>query len=86
MVPVHHMEAHALTARLPQLSRDTPPQFPFLVLLISGGHALLALASDIDQYALLGSTVDNSPGEALDKVTPHCTPTTLVIQINFLLH
>jgi len=67
MVPVHHMEAHALTARLPQLSRDTPLQFPFLVLLISGGHALLALASDIDQYVLLGSTVDNSPGEALDK-------------------
>ena len=58
------MEAHALTARLthPHLT-----QFPFLVLLISGGHCLLALATDIDQYALLGSSIDNSPGECLDK-------------------
>ena len=64
MIPVHHMEAHALTARMvsPQLT-----QFPLLVLLISGGHCLLALATDIDQYHLLGSSIDNSPGEALDK-------------------
>jgi len=62
MVPVHHMEAHALTARM-----ITPVMFPFLVLLISGGHCLLALARDIDNYELLGSSVDNSPGEALDK-------------------
>ena len=64
LIPVHHMEAHALTARLthPDLT-----QFPFLVLLISGGHCLLALATDIDQYSLLGSSIDNSPGECLDK-------------------
>ena len=64
MIPVHHMEAHALTARF---THPVATQFPFLVLLISGGHCLIALASDIDQYALLGSTIDNSPGECLDK-------------------
>ena len=62
MIPVHHMEAHALTARL-----VTPVQFPFLVLLISGGHCLLALATGLDQYSLLGTGIDDSPGEALDK-------------------
>ena len=62
MIPVHHMEAHALTARL-----VTPIQFPFLVLLISGGHCLLALATALDQFTLLGTAIDDSPGEALDK-------------------
>ena len=62
MIPIHHMEAHALTARL-----LTPVQFPFLVLLISGGHCLLSLATDIDQFELLGTSIDDSPGEALDK-------------------
>ena len=65
MIPVHHMEAHALTARM--IDKTNKTQFPFLVLLISGGHCLLALATDIDQYQLLGSSVDNSPGECLDK-------------------
>jgi len=62
MIPVHHMEAHALTARM-----VTPVRFPFLVLLISGGHCLLALAKDIDSYELLGTSINDSPGEALDK-------------------
>ena len=72
LIPVHHMEAHALTARLPgtahppsietaEHSSDisaTTVQFPFLVLLISGGHCLLALATDIDQFQVLpGPTV-----------------------------
>ena len=57
------MEAHALTARL---LHPLPP--PFLVLLISGGHCLLSLCSDIDRFFLLGQTWDNSPGEALDKI------------------
>ena len=63
LIPVHHMEAHALTARMerPHLA------FPFLVLLISGGHCLLAHCRDIDQFTLLGSSIDDSPGEALDK-------------------
>ena len=64
IIPIHHMEAHALTARL--TSRDQV-NFPFLVMLISGGHCLLALARDIDDYKLLGTSVDSSPGECLDK-------------------
>ena len=64
MIPIHHMEAHALTARM--IDPDNT-KFPFLVLLISGGHSILALATDIDEYKLLGYTVDNSPGECLDK-------------------
>ncbi|OQR90974.1 O-sialoglycoprotein endopeptidase [Achlya hypogyna] len=61
---VNHLEAHALVPRL--LNRDIP--FPFLVLLVSGGHCSLVLAKDIGSYDVLGSTVDDSVGEAFDKV------------------
>ena len=64
IIPIHHMEAHALTARL---TSQEEIKFPFLVMLISGGHCLLALARDIDDYKLLGTTIDSSPGECLDK-------------------
>ena len=64
IIPIHHMEAHALTARL---TSETNINFPFLVMLISGGHCLLALARDIDDYKLLGTSIDCSPGECLDK-------------------
>lgn len=43
-------------------------EFPFLVLLASGGHCLLAIARDIDDFLLLGSSQDIAPGEAYDKV------------------
>ena len=49
IIPVHHMEAHALTARMVQQI-----QFPFMVFLVSGGHCLLAMAEDVDKYKLLG--------------------------------
>ncbi|XP_051937899.1 tRNA N6-adenosine threonylcarbamoyltransferase, mitochondrial [Hippocampus zosterae] len=62
-IPVHHMEAHALTVRLLQ-----PVPFPFLVLLISGGHSLLAVARGVDDFLLLGHTLDEAPGDTLDKV------------------
>ncbi|XP_076011871.1 tRNA N6-adenosine threonylcarbamoyltransferase, mitochondrial isoform X2 [Genypterus blacodes] len=62
-IPIHHMEAHALTARLLQ-----PVAFPFLVLLISGGHSLLAVARGVDDFLLLGQTLDEAPGDTLDKV------------------
>lgn len=62
-IPVHHMEAHALTVRMTQ-SLD----FPFLVLLISGGHALLAVARGVDDFLLLGRSLDEAPGDTLDKV------------------
>uniref|UniRef100_A0A2A4IW70 N(6)-L-threonylcarbamoyladenine synthase n=1 Tax=Heliothis virescens TaxID=7102 RepID=A0A2A4IW70_HELVI len=63
LIPVHHMEAHALVARM---FHDV--QFPFLVLLISGGHCLLSLVKDVNDFELLGKGLDNAPGEVLDKV------------------
>ncbi|XP_059080350.1 tRNA N6-adenosine threonylcarbamoyltransferase, mitochondrial-like [Tigriopus californicus] len=62
LIPIHHMEAHALTARMIEEIK-----FPFMVLLISGGHCLLAIAEDIGRFKLLGQSSDNSPGEVLDK-------------------
>lgn len=63
IIGVHHMEAHALVARLTE--RDL--QFPFMALLISGGHNLLILARDLGQYIQLGTTIDDAIGEAYDK-------------------
>ncbi|XP_020260771.1 probable tRNA N6-adenosine threonylcarbamoyltransferase, mitochondrial [Asparagus officinalis] len=63
IIGVHHMEAHALVARL----MDKDLQFPFLALLISGGHNLLILARDLGHYVQLGTTIDDAIGEAYDK-------------------
>ncbi|XP_047951400.1 probable tRNA N6-adenosine threonylcarbamoyltransferase, mitochondrial [Salvia hispanica] len=63
IIGVHHMEAHALVARLVQ--RDL--QFPFIAFLISGGHNLLVLARDLGHYIQLGTTIDDAIGEAYDK-------------------
>ncbi|KAJ1948506.1 Mitochondrial tRNAs modification protein, partial [Dispira parvispora] len=65
LVGVHHMEAHTLTARLCYLG--TIP-FPFLTLLISGGHTLLLVAHAVNHYTQLGTTRDDSVGDAFDKV------------------
>lgn len=62
-IPIHHMEAHALTARMLH-----PIAFPFLVLLVSGGHSLLAVARGVDDFLLLGHSLDEAPGDTLDKV------------------
>lgn len=63
LIPIHHMEAHALTARM-----NYAIPFPFLCLLISGGHSLLAFVNDVDDFRLLGETIDDAPGEAFDKI------------------
>ncbi|ETI32366.1 hypothetical protein, variant 1 [Phytophthora nicotianae P1569] len=64
---INHLEAHVLVSRLPQL--ETPrPEFPFVVLLVSGGHCCLVLAKSLGDYELLGNTLDDSIGEAYDKV------------------
>ncbi|KAI3906001.1 hypothetical protein MKW98_016397 [Papaver atlanticum] len=63
IVGVHHMEAHALVARV----AEKELQFPFLTLLISGGHNLLVLARDLGHYVQLGTTIDDAIGEAYDK-------------------
>ncbi len=62
-VPVHHMEAHLLAALL----EDDPPAFPFVALLVSGGHTLLVDVADFGRYAILGETLDDAAGEAFDK-------------------
>ncbi|GAA5798757.1 hypothetical protein HPULCUR_004163 [Helicostylum pulchrum] len=69
LIGVHHMEAHALTARLTTKNKLNRPEpaFPFMTLLISGGHTLLLTANDIGDYDQLGSTLDNAVGEAIDK-------------------
>lgn len=63
-IGVHHMEGHLLA---PLLSCN-PPQFPFVALLVSGGHTQLMAAYGIGQYELLGESIDDAAGEAFDKV------------------
>ena len=60
---VHHLEGHLLS---PFLSVD-PPQFPFVALLVSGGHTQLMRVDGVGQYRLLGETIDDAAGEAFDK-------------------
>ena len=64
VIPVHHMEAHLLAAML----EDDPPSFPFVALLVSGGHSLLVETRGLGEYAILGETLDDAAGEAFDKV------------------
>jgi N6-L-threonylcarbamoyladenine synthase len=63
---VNHLEAHALTARLPGLA-DKRPEFPFLLLLVSGGHCQFVAVDGVGRYRRLGSTLDDAVGEAFDK-------------------
>lgn len=60
---VHHMEGHLLAPLLDQ----TPPEFPFVALLVSGGHTQLIRVDAIGSYTLLGESVDDAAGEAFDK-------------------
>jgi len=62
-LPVHHMEAHLLAPMLEPAS----PAFPFVALLVSGGHTLLVHAEAIGHYKILGESVDDAAGEAFDK-------------------
>ena len=62
-IGVHHMEGHMLA---PLLSA-TPPEFPFVALLVSGGHTQLMRVDGVGQYELLGETIDDAAGEAFDK-------------------
>ncbi len=66
-VAVNHLEAHALTARLPGLVEGGAP-FPFLLLLVSGGHCQCVAVEGVGRYVRLGGTVDDAAGEAFDKV------------------
>ena len=66
-VAVNHLEAHALTARLPGLVQGGAP-FPYLLLLVSGGHCQCVAVEGVGRYARLGGTIDDAVGEAFDKV------------------
>jgi N6-L-threonylcarbamoyladenine synthase len=66
-VAVNHLEAHALTARLPYLM-DHDVAFPYLLLLLSGGHSQCIGVIGIGQHVRFGGTVDDAAGEAFDKV------------------
>ncbi len=61
-IAINHLEAHALTVRL---THDVP--FPFILLLVSGGHCQIILAKGISDYQILGTTMDDAVGEAFDK-------------------
>jgi N6-L-threonylcarbamoyladenine synthase len=73
-IAVNHLEAHALTARLPGLtsSQDedgaNKAEFPYLLLLVSGGHCQCVAVEGVGRYRRLGTTVDDAAGEAFDKV------------------
>lgn len=66
-VAVNHLEAHALTARLPCLAGDKV-LFPYLLFLLSGGHSQCVAVLGVGQHVHLGGTVDDAVGEAFDKV------------------
>jgi N6-L-threonylcarbamoyladenine synthase len=65
-IGVHHMEAHLLAALLEE-SAGEAIKFPFLALLVSGGHTLLVNVSDLGRYQVLGESLDDAVGEAFDK-------------------
>ncbi|OCH02818.1 tRNA (adenosine(37)-N6)-threonylcarbamoyltransferase complex transferase subunit TsaD [Aliivibrio fischeri] len=62
-IPVHHMEGHLLAPML----EDEPPAFPFVALLVSGGHTMMVEVKGIGEYQILGESVDDAAGEAFDK-------------------
>jgi len=62
-IGVHHLEGHLLAPML----EPQPPQFPFLALLVSGGHTLIAEVAALGQYRILGASLDDAAGEAFDK-------------------
>lgn len=64
LVGVHHMEGHLLA---PMLEENNVPEFPFIALLVSGGHSLIVDVKGIGEYQVLGESVDDAAGEAFDK-------------------
>jgi N6-L-threonylcarbamoyladenine synthase len=63
VIPIHHMEGHLLAPML----EDDAPAYPFLALLVSGGHTMLVSVQVLGEYQVLGSTLDDAVGEAFDK-------------------
>jgi N6-L-threonylcarbamoyladenine synthase len=63
-IPVHHLEGHLLACML----EESAPEFPFLALLVSGGHSQLIEVAGVGRYRIVGETLDDAAGEAFDKV------------------
>jgi N6-L-threonylcarbamoyladenine synthase len=63
VIPIHHMEGHLLAPML----EPQPPTFPFVALLVSGGHTLLVAVAGLGRYRVLGQSLDDAVGEAFDK-------------------
>ncbi|KAL9048818.1 MAG: hypothetical protein Q9162_007531 [Coniocarpon cinnabarinum] len=80
LLGVHHMQAHALTPRMVNALEETPdtgsfkPSFPFLSLLVSGGHTLLTLSRGLTDHEQLAGTVDVAIGDAIDKIAREVLP------------
>jgi N6-L-threonylcarbamoyladenine synthase len=68
LIAVDHMLAHLYA---PRLVHDAPPEYPFLGLLVSGGHSIICRADNFDNITVLGTTIDDAAGEAFDKVAKH---------------
>lgn len=66
--PVHHLEGHALAARIPSNDNGDAPEFPYLLFLLSGGHCLILACESAVRYRILGRSRDDAVGEAFDKV------------------
>ena len=63
VIPIHHLEGHLLSPLL----ADDKPEFPFVALLVSGGHTQFMAVRGIGDYTLMGESVDDAAGEAFDK-------------------
>ena len=68
LITVDHMLAHLYA---PMLDIAEPPEYPFLGLLVSGGHTIICRADDFDNITVLGTTIDDAVGEAFDKTAKH---------------
>jgi N6-L-threonylcarbamoyladenine synthase len=71
-IAVDHMLAHLYASQLSEVSQVTvPAEYPFLGLLVSGGHSIICQVDDFDAITVLGTTIDDAVGEAFDKVANH---------------
>lgn len=69
-IGINHLEGHLLACMIKEANNNSdysPPKFPFLALIASGGHTMLVQANDLSSYQILGETLDDAAGEALDK-------------------
>ncbi|RCS58458.1 tRNA (adenosine(37)-N6)-threonylcarbamoyltransferase complex transferase subunit TsaD [Parvibium lacunae] len=67
IIPIHHLEGHLLSPLLAAKTPSERPAFPFIALLVSGGHTQLMQVNGVGDYVLLGETLDDAAGEAFDK-------------------